>query len=60
MAYAEMVYSKPIREVVVETLNARTVESSARHLGIEKATIYQWIRKLKIRQVSRWEASAHG
>lgn len=58
MAYAERVWGRPIAELICDLLNNHTVEATAHLLGVEKWTLHQWIKKLGIRRVVRWEVSA--
>lgn len=58
MAYAEKAWGKPIKTVMVELLNRHTAEATAQLLGVQKMTLYQWIRKLGLRRVTRWEVRA--
>ncbi|MFC4768717.1 hypothetical protein [Effusibacillus consociatus] len=57
MALLEKIHGKPIREIVVEELNRNhtSMDVVAQLLGIQKFALYQWIKKLRIRQVVRWE-----
>lgn len=54
-AYAEKQWGKPIAELMVEMLNKSTDQAVADMLGISKHTLYQWIRKYRIKRIVRYE-----
>jgi len=55
MAYLEHIYGKPIKEIIIETLNKNNnVTVSAELLGISKFTIFQWLKKLNINRHVEW------
>lgn len=56
MAYVEKEYSKPIREVFLEMLNAgTTVEAMVDRLGIGKPQYYKWLGKMNIEKRVVWK-----
>jgi len=55
MAYLEHIYGKPIKEIIIETLNKNNnVTVSAELLGVSKFTIFQWLKKLNINRHVEW------
>jgi hypothetical protein len=57
LVYAEQAWCKPASELLPELLNRHTVESTAHLLGVTKQTLYSWMRTLRLRRVTRWEAA---
>ena len=56
MAMLERMHGKPIRQVVIDTLNStRSKEAAAGLLGVGRSRFYQWIAKLKIKEVTVYE-----
>ena len=56
MAYAERVYGKPIRQVILDLLNKNNnITATAQLLGVRKGTMFAWIRRLGIRRKVLWE-----
>lgn len=55
MAYVEMVYGKPVREIILEILNnGASVVATADRLGIGKPQFYKWMGKLNIKKKVVW------
>jgi transposase-like protein len=55
MAYAEMAYGKPIKEVILEMLNSgATMIATANRLGVNKQALYAWMDKLNIKKKVVW------
>lgn len=56
MVAVEKESGKPIREVVIDTLNSnQNVTVAAQLLGIDKPQLYNWMDKLGIKKVLYWE-----
>lgn len=55
LAYAEVQWGKPARELLLELLNRNTVEAAAGLLGVGKPNLYGYIRKFGIRKKVVWE-----
>jgi len=55
MAYVEHEYNKPVREVVIDSLNRCSTEVAADLLGISRFALYQWIDKLNIQRKVIWQ-----
>jgi DNA invertase Pin-like site-specific DNA recombinase len=55
MAYAEKVYGKQAKELILEMLNnGATVTATAGRLGVNKQALYQWLDKLGIKKKVVW------
>ena len=55
MVEVEEQFGKPLKEVIIETLNRTDSPTvTAELLGTYKAQLYQWMEKLGIRKVSYW------
>lgn len=56
MVEAEKLYDKPIRDLIIDTLNQnKNVTLTADLLGVGKAQLYNWMEKLNIEKVLYWE-----
>ncbi len=55
MMWAELVYKKPIRDLMVEMLNKSSDEAVAGMLDITKQTLYRWMKNHSIKRVIRYE-----
>lgn len=55
-AWLEKVYGKPIRELILETLNeCGSVEVAAGLFAVNKQALYRWMKQHKIEKVVRFE-----
>lgn len=55
LAYAERIYGKPARELLVELLNKHNnVVAVAGLLGVRKQALYAWMKRYGIRRLVRW------
>jgi transposase-like protein len=57
LAYVALAYKMKPEKVIVSLLNkTNNVTVTAHMLGVEKPALYDWMRKLGIKRVVRWEA----
>lgn len=55
MAYVEMTYGKPAKDIILEILNnGTTMMATAERLGVNKQALYAWLDKLNIRKKVVW------
>ncbi len=46
-----------LRQWLMDQLNRRTVEAVAALCGVRRQALYQWLDRLRVRRVVRWEAA---
>jgi hypothetical protein len=57
LAYAEIMWCKPARELLPDLLNRFTTRATAQLLGVTTQTLYSWLKLLRVRRVTRWEVA---
>lgn len=56
MVEVEEAYGRPLRDVMVEVLNASAnMDIASELLGIQRQQLHQWATKLKVKRVIHWE-----